>query len=48
MVQMAVQVQLWNGSHSGALVELYADASQRELKLRLVRLSHSWDHVCGL
>lgn len=33
---LCVQVYLWQGLHSGALRELYLDASQRELKLRLV------------
>jgi hypothetical protein len=32
-----VQINLWHALRSGALHELYVDASQRELKLRLVR-----------
>ena len=35
--KLVLQVYLWQGLHSGALRDLYLDASQRELKLRLVR-----------
>jgi hypothetical protein len=36
-IVLTMQIQLWRGLHSGALYELYLDASQTELKLRLVR-----------